>query len=222
MKRILITGAGSGLGKELALSYCRLGHNVILLGRTRSKLEIVKNKIQQSRGKVEVAICNISSEVDVQKTVDELLTEGNIDLLINNAGVGYFGPLQNYQLPQINEMIDTNIKGTIYLSKALLPHFLKQNRGKIMNIISTAGQKGKVNESVYVASKFAIRGFTESLVKELEQTPIIVTAVYMGGMDTPFWANTNHIKDQSRLKNPKEIAKIILENDHNQNEIFIN
>ncbi|MFC0470475.1 SDR family NAD(P)-dependent oxidoreductase [Halalkalibacter kiskunsagensis] len=74
----------------------------------------------------------------------------------------------------------------------------------------------------YVASKFAIRGFTESLVKGLEQTPIIVTAVYMGGMDTPFWKHTNHIKDQSRLKKPKELAKFILENDRNQYEIYIN
>lgn len=89
-----------------------------------------------------------------------------------------------------------------------------------MNIISTAGLRGKVNESVYCASKFAIRGFSESLLKELEGR-IKVVAVYMGGMDTPFWNNTDHVKDKSRFKSPREVALKIKELDDGRCEIVI-
>ncbi|MFC0560753.1 SDR family oxidoreductase [Halalkalibacter alkalisediminis] len=92
--------------------------------------------MQQLGGKAEVAICNTSLKGEVQKTIEVVLTEGKIDLVINHAGVGYFGPLQHYEPHQIDEIIDTNVKGTIYISQALLPHFLKQNKGKIINLNS--------------------------------------------------------------------------------------
>lgn len=98
----------------------------------------------------------------------------------NNAGIGYFGRLQEISPTEISQMIDTNVKGTIYVTKAILPTFLERNARKIMNIISTAGLRGKVLETAYCTSKFAVRGFTESLVKELEPTSISVSGVYMG------------------------------------------
>jgi len=87
---------------------------------------------------------------------------------------------------------------------------LKGGKGHILNIISTAGLRGKVNEDVYAASKFAVRGFTESLQKEYEASTIKITAVYMGGMDTPFWTDSDHISDRSRLRSPSEVAKLII------------
>lgn len=139
-----------------------------------------------------------------------------MDILINNAGVGIFGPIEDMEYKDIDTVIDTNVKGTIYMTKALMP-MIKE---KIMNIISTAGLRGKVNESVYCASKFAIRGFSESLLKELEDR-IKVVAVYMGGMDTPFWNNTDHVKDKSRFKSPREVALKIKELDDGRCEIVI-
>ena len=141
----------------------------------------------------------------------------NIDYLINNAGVGNFGPIEELSLDDLNKMIDTNVKGTIMITQGLLPNV----KERILNIISTAGLKGKKNESIYVASKFAVRGFTESLQKELEYKDIKITAVYMGGMDTPFWDNTDHIKDKSRLKSPAKVAKEIKSMDDGRAEIII-
>ncbi|MGO4886746.1 SDR family NAD(P)-dependent oxidoreductase [Anaerobacillus sp. MEB173] len=222
MKTILITGAGSGLGRELAMAYSQQGNKIILIGRTLSKLQEVKKESEHLGGQAETLSCNIAVEDEVNQTINSILTENEIDVVINNAGVGYFGPLQAYRANEIHEIIDTNIKGTIFVTKALLPFFLRNNKGKIMNIISTAGQKGKINESIYVASKFAVRGFTESLMKELEHTSINVTAVYMGGMATPFWEGSTHIKDPSRLKPPKDVAKLIVERDQfGEREIFI-
>lgn len=222
METILITGAGSGLGKELALQYADKGHHILLVGRTFEKLMDTENQIINQGGKATSYAIDIGNVDKVEKWTETILKTHKISLLINNAGVGYFGPLTSLTNRQVEEMIHTNITGTINVTRALLPHFLAHPNAKIMNIISTAGQKGKVNESVYVACKYAIRGFTESLIKELEASSISVTAVYMGGMDTPFWNNApRHIKDKSRLRTPKEIASIIISEFNGQAELFV-
>ncbi|CAG9622997.1 SDR family NAD(P)-dependent oxidoreductase [Sutcliffiella rhizosphaerae] len=217
MQTILITGAGSGLGKELALAYAELGHTIILTGRRLEPLQKVATQIALKRGNAYTYQLDIANLENVKRTVKEIINKHKVSYLLNNAGVGCFGSLRELNEVDIQHTIQTNILGTIYLTKTLLAHLLQQENPKIMNIISTAGQKGKVNESVYVASKFAIRGFTESLQKELEGT-VHVTATYMGGMNTPFWDETNHIKDKTRLQSSAEVAKKIVERDE---ELFI-
>jgi uncharacterized protein len=221
METIVITGAGTGLGKELALQYAEQRNTVILTGRRLSPLVAVQTEIEQRGGKAFSYTLDIRNYENVKATAEEILKNHQVTCLINNAGVGYFGPLTSLTAEQIHDMIETNVKGTIFMTKAFLPYFQTIPKAKILNIISTAGLRGKVNESVYVASKFAVRGFSESLVKELAQTNISVTAVYMGGMDTPFWEGTDHIKDRSRLRSPKEVARQIIAEDYGQPEIII-
>lgn len=211
LKTIFITGAGTGLGKELALAYAQEGNRIILVGRTRSYLDEVRQMIEKTNGSAISATCDITDSNRVEQLLSHLNETEKIDQVINNAGIGYFGSLQEIPADRISHMIDTNVKGTIYVTKAILPTFLERNTGKIMNIISTAGLRGKVCETAYCASKFAIRGFTEALVKELENTSISVSGVYMGGMDTPFWDENNFLTDRSRLKSAKEVAMEILE-----------
>ncbi|MFC3885364.1 SDR family NAD(P)-dependent oxidoreductase [Bacillus songklensis] len=218
MKTVLITGAGTGLGKELALLYAKDNHQVILAGRTLSKLEKTKHLIKQLGGTAHIQQLDIRSP---EKAVKKLLLTHTIDILINNAGVGHFGHFHRLRHEEIEEMIDSNVKGTIYVTKALIEHLLSRPEGKIINIVSTAGLRGKVNESVYVASKFAVRGFTESLQKEYADTRLSIIGAYMGGMDTPFWDKTDHIKDKSRLKPASDIAKFIYEKQHTNEDIII-
>src|SRR5579875_337287 len=220
MKTILITGAGTGLGKELALAYARKGNRIILVGRTKSHLDEVRQIIEKSNGSARSATCDITDYNRVEQLLSHLNETEKIDQVINNAGIGYFGPLQEIPADKISHMIETNVNGTIYVTKAILPTFLERNAGKIMNIISTAGLRGKVHETAYCASKFAIRGFTEALVKELEHTSISVSGVYMGGMDTPFWDKNHFVTDRSRLKSAKEVALEILERE-NETELII-
>lgn len=209
---ILITGAGTGLGKELALNYASLGHTIILTGRREDVLHTVQNEIQSNGGKAYYFTLDITNYEELVRKVNHIVEEHDVHVLINNAGIGCFGSLNELEMEDINECITTNINGTIFMTKALLPHLLKLQNAKVMNIISTAGLKGKVNESVYVASKYAIRGFTESLQKEWEGS-IAFKAVYMGGMATPFWDHTDHIADKTRLKDPKVIAEKIIQLD---------
>jgi len=221
MKTIVITGAGSGLGKELALQYAKKGSTIILIGKRQPPLLTVTDQIKQLGGRAFAYPLDIRDYAAVQETVGQIIKKHSVSCLINNAGVGHFGPLSTLSHEQINDMIETNTKGVIFMTKAFLPHFHSLKEASIINIISTAGLRGKVNESVYVASKFAIRGFSESLVKELENTNIAVTAVYMGGMDTPFWEGTDHIKDRSRLRSAKEVAQEIIAQYNRQAEIII-
>lgn len=218
MKSVIITGAGSGLGKELALLFAGQGFHIILTGRTLDKLQSVEQEIHEAGGSAQSYTVDITQTKDISKLITQLQNH-ELYGLINNAGVGHFGPVNSLSAQDIQEMFETNTLGTIYMTQAVLSLLKEKNEGLLMNIISTAGLKGKVNESVYVASKFAVRGFTESLQKELENTNIKVKAVYMGGMDTPFWNESDHIKDKSRLRSPKEVAAMIL--DHMEEDSIV-
>lgn len=220
MKTIIVTGAGSGLGKELALLFSQQGYRVLLTGRTLGKLSAVKSEIEQAGGVADYVVLDVHKETDILIKIKEISKNHRIVGLVNNAGIGHFGPFVNISENEISEMLNTNVLGTILMTKAVLPLLQEQGEGLLMNIISTAGLRGKVNEAVYAASKFAVRGFTESLQKEYENSPIKIKAIYMGGMDTPFWEGSTHVADTSRFRSPKEVAEIIMEQ-FDQDEIII-
>lgn len=220
MKTIIVTGAGSGLGKELAILFSQQGYHVLLTGRSVDKLSAVNTEIEQAGGASDYVVLDVQKETDILIKINNISKNHKIVGLVNNAGVGHFGPFVDITEKEISEMLNTNVLGTILMTKAVLPLLQEQGEGLLMNIISTAGLRGKVNEAVYVASKFAVRGFTESLQKEYENSSIKIKAIYMGGMDTPFWAGSNHVADTSRLRSPKEVAEIIM-NQLDQDEIII-
>ncbi len=213
----VITGGGTGLGRALAHRYAKEGYKIILLGRTERSLSLVRMEIIQQGGQAESYICDITEPASVEEAIRQL---DRVDVLINNAGIGIFGELSSLKEEDIDKMLETNVKGTILMTQKALP-LLKVSEGRVLNIISTAGLRGKVNESVYCASKFAVRGFTESLQKEWEDQPMSATAVYMGGMNTPFWSNSDHVADPSRLKGPEGVADKIFAEDDRRAEIKV-
>jgi short-subunit dehydrogenase len=222
MKTAIVTGAGTGLGAELAKFFAKDGFFVYLLGRTQTNLETVCEEIKAVNGGAAAAVSlDIRDLSAIERFVQSIPSDHEISLLINNAGAGRFGPFLELTEKDLTLLFETNAYGTIFMTKAILPSMQKSNKGTILNIISTAGLRGKKNESLYAASKFAVRGFTESLKKELEDTAIRIVPAYMGGMDTPFWDSTDHISNKSRLRSPKEVAQLIYEQSQIHDEIII-
>jgi len=217
MSTVAITGAGSGLGRALALEYAKHNYKVFLMGRTDSKLHTVGREIEELGGHSEVILCDVSEFASISIAFQQI---GKLDVIINCAGIGIFGPIEKYTNEDVAHTLDTNVKGTILTVQYALP-LIRESKGRILTIISTAGLRGKVNESIYCASKFAVRGFTESLQKEWENEDFSITAVYMGGMNTPFWNNSTHVKDASHLKGPEVVAEQIFNEDDGRKEIFI-
>lgn len=205
MDSIIITGAGTGLGRELALKYGEEGYQLILVGRSQESLSEVRKQLNNAH----IVVMDIRNKQEVDANIQSLLKEYKVVGLINNAGIGFFGPFDKIKENEIEEMFQTNVLGTMYMTQAVLPNICNLDGSFVMNIISTAGLRGKVNESAYVASKFAVRGFTESLQKEYETKPVLISAVYMGGMNTPFWKGSEHVKDPSKFRSPAEVAEII-------------
>jgi short-subunit dehydrogenase len=219
MNTALITGGGSGLGKELGKLLSGQGYHIFLLGRTEDRLKEAGTEIENMGGQVSFTTLDVRSAHDIHQFCKNHLSDFNVELLIHNAGVGYFGPLKESSDDELISMFKTNALGPIRLTKALLPQLEKGCT--IINIISTAGLRGKKNESLYVASKFALRGFGESLQKEYEGSDLRIVNAYMGGMDTPFWENSDHISDTSRLRSPKEVAETIVNEYQEKDEIVI-
>ncbi|WP_068676749.1 SDR family oxidoreductase [Oceanobacillus sp. Castelsardo] len=207
---VVITGAGSGLGASLAKKCSELGSYVILLGRTKEKLIKTAESLHSGYSIYEL---DVSSKSDVTNVFQSIQNEvGSIDLLINNAGLGVFDLAENIEEKYINQMIDINLKGTIFCTQEVLEDMKSRKQGMIVNIVSTAGKEGKVNESVYCASKFGVRGFTESLVEELKNTGVQVYAAYMGGMKTEFWDGIFTEEQTKKLMHPDDVADIIMDN----------
>lgn len=210
-KHVVITGAGSGLGASLAMKYAEMGYHVTLLGRTYSKLRYIADKM--SSDSVSLYTIDVSSADEVQKVFKEIKEESDqIDVLVNNAGVGVFDDAENLTPDVIDQMIDINLKGTIYCTQAVLPEMKERNDGTIIQVISTAGLEGKASEAVYCASKYGQRGFTESIIKELADTDVHVLAAYMGGMKTSFWDEIYSKEEIEHLMDPDDVADIILAN----------
>lgn len=212
MESVIVTGAGSGLGKELAVLLAGQGYHIILTGRTEANLKITQKLIQHAGNHADVLVLDIRNKEDIKDKFLQIDNQYNLLGLINNAGVGYFGPFVQGTESQIEEVFNTNVFGTMSMTKAVLPYLSKAGRGFVMNIISTAGLRGKKDEAIYAASKFAVRGFTESLQKEYEGSAIRFIPVYMGGMNTPFWDSSSHVDNPSKLRSPREVAKLILDN----------
>lgn len=203
-KIVVITGGSDGLGFSLAKQFANKGSRVFIIGRTGSKLdEAVKSLGENVRG----FVADVSKLSEVQKVADKI---GRTDILINNAGVWIEGSISQNSEKEISDAIDVNLKGVIYTTKAFLPHLEKSTEAHVINISSTSGLKGRDNQAVYVASKFGVTGFTESLKADLTNTTIKVSGFYPGGMKTGLFEKAGTPKENSDWMDTNKVAEIIV------------
>ena len=160
--RILLTGAGSGIGRSLALQLGAKGANVALVGRNRAKLETIVREIQARGGTARAFAFDLSLPSGQKELVDDVVGAlGDIDILINNAGISEFCDFSRQGTEAIESLVRTNVTGPLLLTHAVLPYFLRKDSGRIVNVGSTFGTIGFGHFSVYSATKFAMRGFSE-------------------------------------------------------------
>lgn len=209
MKRIsIVTGGSSGLGKELARELTANGKTVCIIGRTETKVEATVKEIDGVIGYTG----DLSNEEFVKDVFKKLKDSGYyVEALYNCAGVGIFGEPKDMNLEQIKKVMDSNVIGLMCITYEACRSM--SEGGAIVNIMSTAALKGNPLESLYCASKWAVRGFTEALRAFYKGKNIHVIGVCPGGIDTPFWtADCGLNPDVSKFMNPAELAKVIVFN----------
>lgn len=177
----LVTGASSGFGEAVALGLARAGAKVALAARREDRLNDLAARITADGGEAHVIVADFTQEADAQRAVREAEAAlGRLDILINNAGVMYLEPVATADLARWRSMLELNVLGLIAATQAALPGMSARKDGHIVNIASTAGHISNPLAAAYSASKFAVRGFSEALRKEVYKDNIRVTVVSPG------------------------------------------
>lgn len=212
-KVAIITGAARGIGKATAVALAKEGVHIGLMARTESTLKQVAAELEGLGVKVAYAAADIASKEQVDAAVEKLKNElGAADILINNAGIATFGTVLEMDPAEWKGMIDTNVLGTYYVTRAVLPQMVEKNSGDIINISSTNGLNGAATASAYSASKFAVIGFTESLAQEVRRNNIRVSALTPSTVATDLALDLNLIKDNNESKyiQAEDLAEFIV------------
>jgi 3-hydroxy acid dehydrogenase/malonic semialdehyde reductase len=211
----IITGASQGIGHALALRLAHMGIQLMLCARNTGKLEALAAQIQSAHPGIRCLThhCDVQDAAQVQAVVDDTLKAfGRIDILINNAGVApKVGLFQESSIEDIDRTIDTNLKGSMYCMRAVIPPMVEQLQGTIININSIAGKTAYPFWSVYDASKFGLMAITEAVAEEQRSNNIKVVGIYPGAVDTPIWEGVHLEKEPAHegMLEPEHIADAV-------------
>lgn len=203
-KTVVITGVSKGIGKALVELYLEKGSKVAGLGRnapdiSHDNFKFIKTDVRKVEN-IESAITQVQEHF------------GNeIHIMINNAGLGYFGYVEKLPLEQMHEMFETNVYSIFYTSKYVVPIMKSQGFGHIVNIASTAGIEGYPQVSAYCGTKFAVKGMSQSMYKELREEKIKVTCIYPGSTKTDFFRNVDNIDPHDYMLMPEDVALMIVQ-----------
>lgn len=211
-KVAIITGAGKGIGRATALALAEEGVSLGLIARTKADLEAVASKAEKSDVKVAIATADIANYEEVKQAVTQLYHDlGKFNILINNAGIAKFGGFLDLSVEEWERIIAVNLFGMYYVTREVLPKMMEQKSGDIINISSTAGERGGPMTSAYSASKFGVLGLTESLAMEARKHDIRVTALTPSTVVTDLAINEGLVKgDETNVLLPEDLAQLIV------------
>jgi len=188
---VFITGASEGIGASISKRLCRNGHHVFAFARSEDKLKDLKTSCENMSGNLAFFVGDVTSNDDLQMASKLCLTSfGKLDILIPNAGVGYFNPLLQGSIEEWETMVDINVTGVLRTIHATLPHLVK-SKGQIINIGSVAARNIFPNSGVYCATKHAVLAISESLKIEFQDV-LAITTINPGSVDTSFIDKTNN------------------------------
>ena len=210
-KVALVTGAGRGIGRAIALALAREGAMVGLAARTRSDLAAVRSEIVADGGDAAAFPTDVSVDDQVIAFIGGAVERwGRIDIVVNNAGIGVYGPLAEYSTEDWDRVMAVNARGTFLVCREAIPYLKQQESSFIVNVSSVVGIKGYANQAAYSASKHAVMGMTKALARELQEDGVRVHVVCPGGVDTQMAGQARPDLDRSVLIRPDEVAEIVL------------
>ena len=211
-KVALITGAGRGIGRATALAFAKEGIHVGLVGRSVENLQKVADELAAYDINVAIAAADVANLDSITSAVEWIRNElGPIDILVNNAGIAKFGGFMDLQPEEWTNIIDVNVKGVYYTTRAVLPEMKERNTGDIINISSSAGQRGAPVTSAYSASKAAVIGLSESLMLEVRKNNIRVVTLMPSTVATEMAVELNLTDgDNDNVMKPEDLADLIV------------
>jgi 3-oxoacyl-[acyl-carrier protein] reductase len=211
-KNALVTGAGKGIGKSLAIALAKEGVNVALLARTASDLQSVADEVENEGVKAVIIAADVSDINSVNAGVESAMASlGSIEILVNNAGIAAFGGFMDLAPEDWEKIIRVNLFGPYYTTRAVLPSMIERKSGDIINISSTAGLRGAAQTSAYSASKFGLMGLSESLMQEVRKHNIRVTTLTPSTVATDLAFDLNLTDgNPDKVMQPADFAELII------------
>lgn len=213
-KRALVTGGAKGLGKAIAVALAKEGVHVAITGRNETALKQAADELKALGTQVTYAVFDVSDNEAVQQGINNLNeTFGNFDILINNAGISSFSSVMDMDVQDWTEIINVNLLGTYFVTKAVLPQLIEKNQGDIVMVSSTAGLNGAATTSAYSASKFGVIGFADSLMREVRKNNIRVCTLMPSTIASDMSKDLGLTDgDPEKVLQPEDFAELIIAN----------
>ena len=220
---ILVTGASSGIGKEISRKLCKEGYEVILTSRSKEKLNLLHDEFGELGYKSHIIPCDLRVEDEVNYLYEESIKLGFVGTVINNAGMGRFSSINKMSIEDWDEQINTNLRSAFLTTRLFVKKMIEKKEGKFVFINSVAGKYGHSfsNSTAYVASKHGLRGFADSLRTELREHNIKVISVYPGAIDTNFWNSINVDFPRDEMLSSSDLAETIFHTITTPNSLVI-
>jgi NADP-dependent 3-hydroxy acid dehydrogenase YdfG len=212
-KVAIITGASDGIGKQISLRLAKEGAKMALVARNKKNLQKVKQiSLKLGAEKVEIYTCDITITKALEKTVKKIVSDfGEVNILINNAGIWQkLSPIEKIDERVVDSVIRVNLTALIHCTRLVLPYLKRQKEAAIINISSKSGVTGQEEQSVYAASKWGVRGFTEVLKTDLSGSSVRVAGVYQSGINTQMFKKAGENFNTKKFTNPADLADAVV------------
>ena len=212
-KKAIITGGSRGLGKATAMAFAKLGIDVAITGRNEEKLQETVAEIKALGVNATYELFDVGNYEEVKVGIKNIISNlGGVDILVNNAGIAAFGTLNDMEVKTWENIMQTNVMGMYYVTKEVLPYLIDKNEGDIFNVASTAGLSGNATTSAYSASKFAVIGLSQSLMKEVRKNNIRVVTLTPSTIasDMSIELGIANKDSEDKVLQPEDFAQLIV------------
>ena len=210
-KTAIVTGSSKGIGYAIAEAMAREGANLVVSARDEAEVQAAAEQLDRlGSGNVAAVRCDMRTYDEVRQMVAAAVDLGGVDVLVNNAGVGRFGPIDELSLDHWHQVIETNLNGVFYACREAVPHMRARGGGWIINIGSLAGKNPFAGGAAYNASKFGLLGFTEAMMLDVREHGIRVSCIMPGSVDTYFNDKKPSAQNDWMIQ-PEDIARLVME-----------